>query len=236
MALRTKDELRDYILRQLGAPTVDVELTEDQLDDCINYSIKEFSSFAFDGQLRESAVIAVDGRGLYQLPETVTAVFAVKSIQGMQNYGPNYVPDRWSEEFYNGLGDPSTGIDAVISISATMTLFEKYIQKEVHYEFNEYTAQLNITEEFQGNLCVYYSYEYIPKKIDKIFDQQWVKDMSTAKARLQQAIVTGKYDQALVGGARINYGDMRSTAEADITDLKEQLFSKYAGPAPIDVA
>jgi len=231
--MNTREELQDYILRQLGAPTLDVELTEDQLNDCIDYTIKEFSSFAYDGQLKETVILTVDGKGKYQLPDFVTSIITVRSVQSMQNYGANYVPDRWSEEFFKAFGSGSSGIENIITISSMMSLFERYVVKELHYEFNEYKNQLYITEAFKGNILVYYTYEYVPDKIDRIFNQQWVKDMSVAKARLQQAVVVGKYDQALVGGARINYSDMKSSAEQDIADLKEQLFSKYAGPAPI---
>lgn len=234
--IETRDHLRDYILRKLGSPIVEVELTEEHLDDGIDYSIKEFSSFAFDGELEEVVVLAVDGKGTYQLPSFITTIKTLRSIQGFQNYGMNYIPDRWSEEFYRAFESNGTGIDAIISISNTFTLFEKYMNKELHYFFNEYTGQINITEDFTGNIAIHYTYEYVPGKVDKIYNQQWVKDMSVAQARLQQGIITGKYDQALVGGGRINYADMQSRGTEEIVSLREELFSKYAGPAPISIA
>lgn len=231
--IRTNDDLIDYIMRQLGAPSVEVELTSDQLQDCIDYSIKEYSSFAWDGELEESVVLTVDGRGNYQLPDFITTIINFKSIQGFQNYGQNYVPDRWSEEFYRAFESNSTGIDAVISISNTFTMYEKYMQKEINYSFNNIKNQIYIMEEFSGDVVIHYTREYTPDKRDKIYDHQWVKDMSVEKARFLQSTVTGKYAQTLIGGATINYDDMRSKAETAIEDLKEQLFSKYGGPAPI---
>lgn len=233
--IKTKDELSDYILRQLGAPTVEVELTQDQLDDCIDYSIKEFSSFAYDGELREAVVLTVDGRGQYKLPFFITSIIAVKGIQGFQNYGANYIPDRWSEEFYQAFESNSSGVDAIISISNNYTMYEKYMYAEINYDFNPHKSTLYLLQEFKGNLVIHYTYEYTPEKIDKIYDQQWVKDMSVARARLQQSTVVGKYTQTLIGGASINFDNMRSLAEAEIENLKEQLFSKYGGPAPIMV-
>ncbi len=231
--IQTSADLMDYILRQLGAPSVEVELTPEHLKDCIDYSIKEFSSFAWDGELQESVVLTIDGRGTYQLPDFITSIIEFRSIQGFQNYGQNYIPDRWSEEFFRAFESNSTGIDAIISISNTFTMYEKYIQKEINYYFNSYKNQIQILEEFSGNVVILYTTEYIPNEKDKIFDQQWVKDMSVEKARFLQSTITGKYAQTLIGGATINYDDMRSKAETAIEDLKEQLFSKYGGPAPI---
>ena len=231
--IKTKDELSDYILRQLGAPTVEVELTPEQLEDCIDYSIKEFSSFAYDGELKEAAILSIDGKGQYKLPLSITSIIAVRGIQGFQNYGANYVPDRWSEEFFHAFESNSSGIDAILSISNNYTMYEKYMYAELNYDFNPHKSTLYMLQEFKGNIVIYYTYEYSPDKIDKIYDHQWVKDMSVAKARMQQSTVVGKYTQTLIGGASINFDNMRSLAETEIENLKEQLFSKYGGPAPI---
>jgi hypothetical protein len=47
---------------------------------------------------------------------------------------------------------------------------------------------------------------------------------------------TGKYDQALVGGARINYDRLLSEAQQEIQTLNEELLTKWSDPAPIDIA
>ena len=236
MRLKTNDDLINYILRQLGAPQLKVELTKDQIQDCIDYAIKEFSTFAYDGALEESVVLTLNGRGTYQLPDFITSIIMLKSIMGFQTYGSNYVPDRWSEQFFNALGSENTGIDAVIAISSTMSLFEKYVYREINYTFNEYKNELQVTEDYTGNVVIHYTMEYIPDEIDRIYNHQWIKDYSVAKARLQQGVITGKFSSALVGGSTINYEDMKSMAQQDIETLKEELFSKYAGPAPIDIA
>jgi len=231
--IKRKDDLIDYIFRQLGAPTVEVELTDEQVQDCIDYTIKEFSTFAYDGELEETVILQVNGKGYYQMPDFVTSIIAVKSIQGFQNYGSNYIPDRWSEEYFRAFESNSTGVDAIISVSNNFTLFEKYMMREMNYTFNEYNNKLHVLGNTTGNILIHYNMEYTPDKVDKIYNQQWVKDMSVARARLQQSTVVGKYTQSLVGGATINFDMMRSLAQDEIADLKEQLFSKYAGPAPI---
>jgi len=233
--IRTNDDLTDYILRQLGSPIVEVELTSDQIQDCIDYSIKEFSSFAWDGELKETVILNVDGRGTYLLPEFVSTIIKVSSVLGFQSYGQNYIPDRWSEQFFNAFASNGTGngISAIVSLSTTLSLYDKYMQTELNYYFNAYKSTIQILQEFKGNLLIEYSYEYTPDKVDKIYNHQWVKDMSVAKARFLQSTVTGKFSQTLIGGATINYDDMRSKAETAIEDLKEQLFSKYGGPSPI---
>lgn len=234
--IKNNDDLVDYIKRKLGYPTVRVELTSEQIQDCIDYSIKEFSSFALDGELQEVAIITVDGTGSYDLPHFITSIKDVRSISNYSNYGSNYVPDRWSELYNNMFSNSAIGITAIVTISSELSIFQKYMTREVNYSFNAYKAKLRLFENYSGNLLVNYTYEYIPDKVDKIFNHQWVKDMSVAQARMEQSTITGKYNTPLIGGSTINYDNMRSLAESEIESLKDQLFSKYGGPAPILIA
>lgn len=45
-SIQTRTDFRDWIMRQLGYPTIVPELTEEQLDDCINQAVEEFTEYA----------------------------------------------------------------------------------------------------------------------------------------------------------------------------------------------
>ena len=51
MALTSNEQLKEYILRQLGAPLVQVEVSDEQMNDIINTTIQEYSNFALEGEL-----------------------------------------------------------------------------------------------------------------------------------------------------------------------------------------
>ena len=240
MAIITKDTLKEYILRQLGAPLINVELIEDHLDDVIDNTITEFSSFAYDGELDETVILDVNGAGTYQLPSTIQSVQKVSqgvSAGGLTNFGGNfgsgYVPDIWSEQYFTA-SDGITGIiNSIIGVSTTQSMLDAYMGDDIAYDFNAHRKILRVFEPYSGPLLVYYTGEYIPQSTDYIYDNTWVKKMSVAQARLLQSTITGKFDQALIGGGRINYADMRALAQEEIAQLKEDLQLQYAGPAPI---
>lgn len=239
MAITTRDDLHDYILRQLGEPLVQVELVSDHIDDSINESIKLFSEFAFDGELEETVILTVDGSGVYDLPPAITAIMKVsQGGAGIGNFGANFgsgfAPDIWSEQFFPG--STSGIVDSILGISATRSQLDKFFGNDIYYDFNSFSKKLRLFEPYSGDLIVHYSKEYIPEPTDYIFDANWVKAYSVARARMLQSTITGKFDQALVGGARINYDNMRSLAEQELDRLKEELISHYAGPAPISIA
>ena len=81
-----------------------------------------------------------------------------------------------------------------------------------------------------------YYYEYIPNdEFDKIFDNEWVKGMTIAKCKQLWGGVLGKYSGTLVGGAQINYADLKSEGQSEEDKLREELLAKWGTVAPIDV-
>ena len=83
---------------------------------------------------------------------------------------------------------------------------------------------------------LHYQYEYIANdESDMVFNHEWIKAYTISKTKFLWGTVTGKFDQALVGGARINYADMKSEASEEILKLEEELLTKWSDPAPIMV-
>ena len=48
----TKAELKEYCLRRLGKPVLEVNVSDDQIDDAIDYSIQKFQTYHYEGAER----------------------------------------------------------------------------------------------------------------------------------------------------------------------------------------
>lgn len=70
--LKDKDELKLWILRELGAPVVKVELTEEQLLDSIDNAVRWFS--AKKGLMKQAFIQLITGQTEYPLPDEVNTV------------------------------------------------------------------------------------------------------------------------------------------------------------------
>ena len=57
----SKQELADWILRRLGAPVVNIEITDVQLEDVIDEAVQYFQEYHYDGAERAYRVIKVKG-------------------------------------------------------------------------------------------------------------------------------------------------------------------------------
>ena len=57
----TKQELADWILRRLGAPVINVEIADVQLEDMIDEAVQFYQEYHFDGAERTYRTIKIDG-------------------------------------------------------------------------------------------------------------------------------------------------------------------------------
>jgi hypothetical protein len=239
--INTKAGLRDYVKSQLGAPTINIEVTNKQIDQIIDDSVQKFTEYAY-GTLEETVVVQLNGAGNYPMPDTMTNLIKLSKggTSNLTNFGANfgagYVPDLWSQQYFSAslTGDI---IPSIIAISNTKAVLDKYFGDDVHHNFNHLSKQLQVLENFTGPAVIHYQYEYVADdNNDLVFNHEWIKGYVKAKVKELWGTVTGKYDQALVGGARVNYDRMLTEAQQEIEKLNEDLLTKWSDPAPISIA
>jgi len=239
--INTKAGLRNYIKSQLGAPSINIEVNDTQMDEIIDDTVQKFTEYAY-GTLEGSVIVQINGMGEYDMPDTMTNL--IKLSKGSTsnltnfsaNFGSGYVPNLWSEQFFTGslTGDI---IPSIIAISTTKAVLDKYFADDIAFNFNHLNKKLQVLENYNGPAVLHYQYEYLANDDnDLVFNHEWIKAYSKAKVKELWGTVTGKFDQTLVGGARINYDRFLSEAQAEIDYLNEQLLTKWSDPAPIDIA
>lgn len=229
--IKTKEELKQYILEELGYPQINVELTDNQIYHNVEKAIQKFTNIAYDGELTKFLKFESQGRGDYKVDPSIeeilrveeTSVFSVFDLQGF------YVDQNLVNFIMN---NNSVAVSYLCTLSATRSLLEKFFKHQVAYEFNSLKSTLYIFEDFFGPLLIECKQRYIPDKYDKIFDQEWVKEYSVELCRLTQSIVLGKYTQQLVGGSQVNWAEIRSLAQENLQKLDETLMEKWREPAP----
>lgn len=239
--INTKTGLKDYVKSQLGYPTINVEVTDTQIGQIIDDTVQKFTEYAY-GTLEGTVVVQFSGAKEYNMPDTMTNLIklskgSTSNITNFSaNFGAGYVPDLWSEQFFSGslTGDIIPGI---LAISTTKAMLDKYFADDIVYNFNPHRKILQVLENYNGPAVLHYQYEYLANETnDLVYNHEWVKAYTKAKVKELWGTVTGKFDQSLVGGARINYADMKSEAQQELETLNEQLLTKWSDPAPIDIA
>lgn len=241
MRIKSKSQLGDYILASLGSPIITIEVTPVQVSNIIDAAVQKLTEYTW-GTLEDTVILQLHGKSEYKLPDTITNIINISkgSISNITNfnvnYGTGYVPNIWSDQFFTG---SLTGniVESITSISAVQSVFDKFFGQELSHNFNQNRKTLQVFEPYSGAVVVHYQYEYIADEDDDlIYNHEWLKAYTTAMTKLQWGNNIGKYDQALVGGARINYERIIQEAQTEIDRLNEELLTKWSDPAPIMIS
>ena len=236
--ITSKSQLIDYIKTTLGQPIIKVDVTDTQISNIIDHAVMRFTEYSY-GTLEAVVVIELNGRGEYKMPDTMTNLKKLSKggtsnlTNFSANFGAGYVPNIWSQQYFSGslTGDI---IPAIIGISTTTAMLDKYFGDDIVYNFNPHRKILQVLEAFEGPAVLYYQYEYLAdENEDLIYNHEWIKDYTVAQTRYQWGNNTGKLDQTLVGAARINYADMKSEAKEEIERLNNDLLTKWSDVCPI---
>lgn len=240
MAIRTKNDLIDYIYRQLGSPVIDVEVTSDQLEDIIDTVIRQYSEYAIDGQEEKLFVIPLDSDiNTYVLDEHI---FSIKNARVSSNYSPFMIPGGYVlNNTYNFLGFGGNGpmnLGDVQMLTAQFQIIQDYFNIPIDYTYNANNNKfviLDDTHKKNENILIHCMSYYNPESIDGIYNHVWIKDMCTAKAKMQWGTNVGKYSASLLNGATINYSDIYSQGQTDVERLNQELLDRWAPPLGIYV-
>lgn len=238
--IKTRKGLIEYIRAMLGEPIITVEVSDDQISRIIDTVIQQYTEYC-PHACEDTVVLEVHGKGDYRLPERITHIIKLSkgqigSIANFSaNYGADYVPDVWSNQFFsdNFLGSI---VPTVISVSNLQSTMNKLFGDEIAFYFDPYKNILRVFDDYEGPVFLHYLYRYqTDDSGDAMFDQEWVKRMCIAKTKHLWGSIMGKYSATLVGGAQINYSEIKSDAEQEIQVLMEELIQKWSDPAPIAI-
>ena len=138
-------QLKDWVLRQLGAPVIQVEVTDDQIYDCIDEAIELFTEFHYDGAHKNVVMLVVseemaDQQGVY-LGEHVYAVNKVIHGRGKAAIGNDQLTKGFVQLFTTTGGYGSSyGHSSASSLFSELSGFSMtsyYVWKQYESEFNK---------------------------------------------------------------------------------------------------
>lgn len=225
---------------QLGEPVINVEVDDEQISEIIDSAVQKFTEYAY-GTLEDTVLIQLEGKREYALPNCITNIIKLSkgSTSNITDFGTNfgngYVPEIWAQQFFTSSLIGSI-VPVIMQISAVTATLDKYFGDDVYFNFNPHRKVLQVFEPYEGQAVLHYQYEYIAnEEHDFVYNHEWIKDYTVAKTKLLWGSIVGKYSQTLIGGAQINFSDIKSDAQTEIDRLNEELLTKWSDPAPISV-
>jgi hypothetical protein len=162
---RSAVDLKDWVLRSLGAPQIQVEVTNEQVFDCIDEAIELFTEYHYDGCNRNVLFCRVDEEMASQRSVYLDSVFSVNTVisSGQIQMGNSAMASGFMKLFYgHGSAGSSYGHQNMGGMFSELNGFNMVsyhiwmqfqhewnvmFNPETRFEFNGQTKELRILDD-----------------------------------------------------------------------------------------
>ena len=258
----TKATLKEYCLRSLGKPVIDINVDDEQVDDRIDEAVQYFCQYHSDGVERmylKYEVTAADitrmtadtsesvtensvtttwkqGNNFLIVPETVISVVNVFPLSDRANLN---IFDVKYQLRLNDLYDFSS--TSIIHYEMTMQqldMLSHILTGEVPIRYNQHQNRLYLDMAWEQMTADEYLIIECYRKIDPetyvdIYDDIYLKRYATALIKRQWGANLSKFNGvATLGGVSMNGEQIYSQAIEEIQRLEEEI--KLTFESPID--
>lgn len=239
MAVTSKAELIEFCYRQLGAPLVEINMTEEQANDNIDEAIEYFRDYYFDGIERmyvKHKITQTDITNKYiTLPNTIFGVNKVFPLVGASNLSTNIFDVQYQLRM-NDLRDlTSTSLIYYSQVMQHIGLIDQLLNTQTQFRWNKLTEKLYLDFNW-GAKAVVDDYLLIdcyaaldPETAPKMWDNRWLKKYVTAKFKQQWGSNIKKYSGVtLPGNITLDGQALYEEGKQEVADIEDSLMNSLA--------
>ena len=207
---KSRAELKEYCLRKLGKPVIEINVDDDQVDDRIDEAMSFFEDYHFDGTekiyMKHQITAADINRRWIYAPDAVTFVTGVFPFDA-SNASINMFDLRYQLRLHDLYDFTSV---SYVSYEITMQHIRSLnllFSGTPQFRFNRHQDKLFLDIDWSGDLSVG---EYVVVECYRKLDPDNISLSGTAAITTSSTTVTGigtKFDQDIVPGDFISFGD-----------------------------
>lgn len=236
----SRSTLQDYCLRNLGAPVIEINVDEDQLEDRTDDAIQFYQEYHSDAVIREyikHQLTETDITNSYiTVADSITSVVRMLKITGTTGsalFDMGYHMRLNDIFMLQGLG---TQMQEYVQAQQKLSLVDHRLQSEEHIRFSRHMNRLHSDEGFgnlnAGDYIVLEVYSIIaPDTYVDVYNDLYLKKYLTALIKRQWGANLMKFqDFTLPGGITLNGRQIYEDAIEEIQGLEEEARLIWAMP------
>ena len=245
----SRQQLIDYCLRQLGAPILEINVDESQVEDLVDDALQLYKEFHYDGSVREyrkHLITASDISNQYiTIPDTIESVIRVLPFRSQRSSSGSLFDIRYQIHL-NDIFDLNYAgsISHLVQTKQYIDLLEKVLHGYDEFVFSRLQDRLYFPSSKwggdngdirEGEYIIIECYTVLDETTyTEIFNDRWLKKYLTALIKKQWGANLKKFSNvALPGGAILDGQQMFDEASSDIELLAQELRDQFEAPLGI---
>lgn len=247
--ITTRDEFKAKCFRRLGDGAIQINITDDQAEDCIDDALKMYADFHYDGtelQYYKYVLTEEDITNKYiTLPENVIGATRIFPIGGLSHSSSsdilfNVEYHLVADLLYNLNGVAPSGLTNYQMTMQHLTLIQEMIvgQQPIRYNrnVNKLHIDMNWNKVSPGRWLLVEVYQIVdPEEYPDTWNDRWLQQYTQALMLEQWGQNLIKFPNiALPGGVTVNAEGIQQRAFAMREKLEQELKESYSAP-PLDM-
>ena len=236
----SRQEFKDYVLRSLGRPVIEINVDDDQVEDRIDQALKYYADYHFDATERtyyKHQVTDADKVNKYiTLPENIIGAVSIFSIGD---------PSVRSDDLFNiryqiALNDlytlTSVSLVPYYMVMQHLATIQELLVGRQPIRFTRHRNRLMVDMDWAtlntGEYLLVEAYEVIdPEIYTDVWGDRWLALYTEQLIKRQWGTNLKKYDgMQMPGGISFNGQKIYDEADADIKRMEEEMIMNYSLP------
>lgn len=235
-----REELKDFCLRQLGYPVIQINVDDEQVNDAIELAFEYWNEFHFDGTERTYVKHQITSQdktnGYIQLSDQIIGAVRIFPIGGT-NQAMSFFDLRYQLRL-NDLWDLSSTsyVNYALTMQHLRTL-DMLFSGETPVRFNKVNNRLYIDHDWANDVE---AGEWVvveamiitdPDAFTAVWNNRMLKKLATAYVKKQWGSNMAKFDKMqLPGGVTMRGADIREEAMTEIAAAEQEIRNTYEQP------
>tara|TARA_B100000035_G_scaffold315097_1_gene333884 strand:+ start:1958 stop:2704 length:747 start_codon:yes stop_codon:yes gene_type:complete len=237
----SRTQFKDYCLRKLGYPVIEINIEDDQTEDRIDEALSFYWDYHFDGSERtfyKWTLTQTDiDNGYLAVPENI--IGAVRIFDIGDALSTNNLFNIRYQIALNDLYDLTSFNQSLVTYYTNMMhirFIEEILVGRQPIRYNRHINRLYVDMDWDkvqaGEIIIAEAYQIVdPDTYTDVWKDRWLQNYATAKIKYQWGSNLAKYEGLqLPGGVTFNSAKIQDEALQEITKLEEEVIASYSLP------
>lgn len=235
-----RNSFKEWCLRKLGKPVIEINVDQDQVDDRIDEALSYYWDYHFDGVEKtyyKYQITEQDKTNRYiTIPENIIGVVNIFDLSSSLATGSGMFNVQYQFVLNNLYELVNFELLHFWMAMEHIQFMEKMLVGSQPIRYNRHTNKLYIDTNWDrleaGNYLIVEAYQIVdPNTYTDIWKDRWLQNYATAKIKYQWGSNLTKFsDMQLPGGVRFNGEKILADAEAEIRKMEDEMISSFSLP------
>lgn len=228
----SRQEFKDYVLRKIGAPVIQINVSDEQIDDRIDEAISFWRDYHYSGSqlvyLKHQLTQEDIDNGYIEVPETLLGVTRIFDLSSSISTGAGFFNVQYQFVLNNLEDITGYNIQHYYMSMQHLEFMQEILVGKPLVRYNRHINKLYIDVQkdllVPGEYVIIEAYDIIDgAQHSDVWNDRWLQNYASALIREQWGYNLTKFtNMQLVGGVQFNGEQILSEAKADRKEMEEQ--------------